>query len=584
MIHFIDQEVASMDINNIDDFAGLFINYLCGERYHKDLNKNDRIFLKYFINHARGNGFSYKQFNELLLLLDRDWVEDDFIKFFFGYEPIYLNNIKKGIIKFRGYAMLCFGNFRFAYKKLISLKMNMIKECLSPYYIETDELIDKYSNQPHTIIDIKSIPGIKTWFTGEVSGSSINAMSKLAQSLSNTKRLPTYRHYDYIIKSLSSMSDEVIKYQDIALNNTDIYLTWEVMDIYFATSMRHPWEFEEVHNFINDVFKFRHLLNLNLRYFNPTQSKCGNPRDKGLIEGLMLKRVKCTIYMAQESDTMGKDSELAATLAQSTPVIAYVPKYTPREYIKKYNKASLLFYYIRLLNLKSDRLFDDPNIMPYLYKWDRNYLKTINNFIDLYEHYRKDLQPFELFPKLDNSFKIKYRHLINKILHFISIAECYRYDKRAKLLRDIHPLAMQVDLSTGVANGVLVVRTPRECADLLYRLLTNTVDFNIKHVKMFNIDSNTYQSLIQLDNIFRKKFKYDKNGKIVLITNRLDKDDLLKINDIHNRKGLPKHISRCLERLLLDGVTVLEEKISGCPYRIITDNENLTNAFWNLWS
>lgn len=39
----------------------------------------------------------------------------------------------------------------------------------------------------------------------------------------------------------------------------------------------------------------------------------------------MLKRARCTIYMAQETDTFGKDSELATTLAQGKPVIVFCP-------------------------------------------------------------------------------------------------------------------------------------------------------------------------------------------------------------------------------------------------------------------
>lgn len=33
------------------------------------------------------------------------------------------------------------------------------------------------------------------------------------------------------------------------------------------------------------------------------------------------------------------------------------------------------------------------------------------------------------------------------------------YNKRAKALKETHPLGIQVSLRTGVANGVLVVRT-----------------------------------------------------------------------------------------------------------------------------
>src|SRR5207249_585684 len=34
---------------------------------------------------------------------------------------------------------------------------------------------------------------------------------------------------------------------------------------------------------------------------------------------------QCTVYSVQDTDTLGKDSELAATLAQGKPVIAFVP-------------------------------------------------------------------------------------------------------------------------------------------------------------------------------------------------------------------------------------------------------------------
>ena len=42
----------------------------------------------------------------------------------------------------------------------------------------------------------------------------------------------------------------------------------------------------------------------------------------------MLKRAGVTVYMAQKSDTFGKDSEASAALGQGKPVIVYVPKMT----------------------------------------------------------------------------------------------------------------------------------------------------------------------------------------------------------------------------------------------------------------
>ena len=42
---------------------------------------------------------------------------------------------------------------------------------------------------------------------------------------------------------------------------------------------------------------------------------------------------------------------------------------------------------------------------------------------------------------------------------------------------------MQVQLETGVANGVMVVRSPNECRKLLSDLLTNELQFRIRAVE-----------------------------------------------------------------------------------------------------
>ncbi|MEP6592501.1 MAG: hypothetical protein ABJC51_02350 [Acidobacteriota bacterium] len=51
------------------------------------------------------------------------------------------------------------------------------------------------------------------------------------------------------------------------------------------------------------------------------------------------------------------------------------------------------------------------------------------------------------------------------------------YDGRAETLLRTHPLGVQVNLATGVANGVLVVRTVADCAVLVKRIVTSTLQF-----------------------------------------------------------------------------------------------------------
>ena len=132
-------------------------------------------------------------------------------------------------------------------------------------------------------------------------------------------------YVEEIAPNVASRHARLQEVQAIATRNQDIYLTWDHMDVYFATSMRKAWEFADLYDFISGLMNRPEIRDLNVRYFDPTQSYTGNRVDKGLVESLMLKRAKCTVYSVQDTDTLGKDSELAATLAQGKPVIAYVP-------------------------------------------------------------------------------------------------------------------------------------------------------------------------------------------------------------------------------------------------------------------
>src|SRR5689334_21124835 len=94
---------------------------------------------------------------------------------------------------------------------------------------------------------------------------------------------------------------------NLGKRNQEAYLASDHMDVYVATSMREKHEFLQVSRISDKIFKDELLKSRNLRYFDPTQAYCEDRIDKGISEGLMLKRAICTIYMAQESDTLGKD-------------------------------------------------------------------------------------------------------------------------------------------------------------------------------------------------------------------------------------------------------------------------------------
>jgi hypothetical protein len=293
--------------------------------------------------------------------------------------------------------------------------------------------------------------------------------------------------------------------------------------------MRERWEYEAAHSFIQAVFKGNaRLRRLKVRYFDPTQSYSAHRIDKGLVEALMLKRAKCTLYLAQETDTLGKDSELASTLAQGKPVIAYVPEIRdPRTYAQEISNKPLDFVVKRWLQLEAEDIFTLPECLKELEGEFRARHMRNPSII------KKGLLEWkdELFIALRKATSSRTFHLIGdeereiranlgkqfvEICEILAVAEKHYLDKRAETLREAHPLAIQVNLQDGVANGVLVARTTHQCAQLIYGLLTNSLAFHL----------------------------------------------------VHNEG---------------EGMTELKEKITHSPYRVVTDDPKLTNSFWNFY-
>ena len=165
----------------------------------------------------------------------------------------------------------------------------------------------------------------------------------------------------------------------------------------------------------------------------------------------MLKRARCTIYLVQESDTLGKDSELASTLAQGKAVIGYVPAadehFVDRllDQMRLSEDVSDQILLLQLLRLfKADAAWSDPIVQRWLSDPSRLDAET-------------------------NALKAMVQAAIKE-----------HYDRRAAMLRDQHPFGIQVNLATGVANGVLVLRTEEACAEVVRRIVTSTLEFDVE--------------------------------------------------------------------------------------------------------
>lgn len=61
----------------------------------------------------------------------------------------------------------------------------------------------------------------------------------------------------------------------------------------------------------------------------------------------------------------------------------------------------------------------------------------------------------------------------------ILVAVAVRFEGRARLFREQHPLALQVIVSTGVLNGMLVARSIDRCARLVAALLRNNQELEL---------------------------------------------------------------------------------------------------------
>jgi hypothetical protein len=474
---FGEQRIDS--VNYLDPAAvySLIVRDLCGERYHREFGESDRRNLTEFLALADTEGLTYERFNELLLLLEQDRVSESFYKLFFGVtDPLKLRLLAKCVVDFRGYAMLRYGNIRFAYKDLSKKSDTQLARSLHPYLEAKSNIEARYSARPSCALQIEAIDRDKTWCLGYIARLKHDKESKVLAELINSAQ------QDQEILALGqiyeALGETIEQTKAKGLRNTDVYLTWDFMDVYVATSMRKQWEFEDVSEFVTALFSNSKLSLLKLRYFDPTQSNCTSRIDKGLVEALMLKRASCTVYLVQEADTFGKDSELASTLAQGKPVIAFVPSLDVEAHATKIRAFPLDFFKIRFRVLQAEGVLEEPDLSRQLSEADANFLETVNSFLDAVNSFFQN-QPFTLWESKQTSFKNAFTGF-DRICKLLAIAEKYNFDKRATVLKGVHPLSLQVHLGSGVANGVLVVRTVQECADVLRGLLTNSLDFSIE--------------------------------------------------------------------------------------------------------
>lgn len=403
---------------------------LTGEsaKINKDKNTFDNIF-------DSTEGICYNQLNELLLFYGYDRITNvNLFDFLLKLEEepkdriLSLEQFCNIIEEFNKVSLLCYGNIKYAYKTLANHdeQLNKVKKLIS------NKEKDCYKKRAALMQIIDEIKSDDTIYLGEYIRAEIN--KKYSEN-------PTDPYWS----SEKKRMDEITP---IGIGNNNTYLISDNMDVYIATSMRERHEYVIINDFIKDVFNLPYIKELNLRYFNPTQAYCENRVDKGLTEALMLKRADCTIYLAQESDTLGKDSELANTLAQGKPVIVFVPEGNSDD-VDRLIEISTSMYKGKS---RKDIIFHLLSIFDAKLIWNQE---------------EKELR------KAIDSEDFDEKMLYNKLCFVVKD----KYDKRATGLKEKHPLGIQINLGSGVGNGVLVARTSALCATLLRGIILNELDY-----------------------------------------------------------------------------------------------------------
>jgi len=380
----------------------------------------------------------FETFNRLMVNCRRPVASRHFYSHFFS-DVSTIDKFETAIEKYRVVAMFLYGNFKFSYRKLAT--------CSEPYFVKLMSQVEpkkseEFERRP-LFHEIAPIAKPDLHLLGYISGNQVRdllgAEVFLDQVLKNfrtrktllknigearlhriydtvTKYIPTFsttegfaskKSIDEALSKLRSELGPMLERQELAKEtgrkNTQRYLSLPYLDVYVATSMREEKDFVDQQKFIYEVFSSKLIKALNLRYFDPTLSYVDDRVTKGLVECLMLQRAAVTIFNAGDSDTMGKDSELAATLAQGKPVIVYVPTGTPK------------------------------------------------------------------------------------------------LDSRAEQFRVSHPLGLQIDHRTGVAHGIIVVRSAPQCAKVLKSVLLGESVSTIRHEGgIYHLEDQETESVIRV--------------------------------------------------------------------------------------
>ena len=537
---------------------------------HLEVNRINSILKEFGINRDKHkiiatNSKLLDAINKCFLALSIEPIGKNFFEVVLGLESLYSNRaLQEHVEKVNMFSMYFFGSFEHAYENLKSASQKEVMKHYLEIFPDKDEenrRISKFQEERLQFDDIEKISGWDLWCLGYLAKSYLDSINKnrkkllplllkakengitnadgfdkLAREESYMFLDPTIRKaaldysskpygiYDFYLSfekrlnnAIEICSAEITekhfdKIREKGRQNTSTYLTLNDIDIYIATSMRSPCHFTTTEMLINDLFKIPDIKELNLRYFDPTQSFSHDRIDKGLIECLMIKKARVTIYNAQESDTFGKDSEAAVTLAEGGDVIVYIARlfsknidfknfYEDLNNVMIMDDSEGLEDILRLMKRKqyaTDSELEEI-IRPGTGKAEliilmiqNEGLKLIQNTIKDDNKLKEELDSlgYEHFPSVaPTTFLLPettvYNDIIGKKWTYELFALCImiNLEKRALVFKEGHPLSLQTSPEDGIARGVIITRSILTTAEVLKALLIRTLGYYVEYGK-----------------------------------------------------------------------------------------------------
>ena len=527
--------------------------------------------------------------NSVLVYYGIPWMTRRFFDRFFGGSAFHsVEAFKKAVVEYQTQAIRLFSTFREAYRRLNSTdqlsellkplepknielysertvwerhnggvsghKISMIEEKRLPYlgYISVDayrkqrakrELLAKYLRELADAVRREGPTAVDA-LTEKKRRKIDSLVHELDSKLRHTPMSSLFTPNPAELEAEASRilrdeSDEaeMASTQSEALTNLSNYVSADFMDVYVATSMRTESDFIAVNRFVVKLFKHDKVSPLRLRYFNPTQSWIDDRVAKGLVEALMLRRASLTVYMAQKSDTFGKDSEASVALGQGKPVVVYVPKlvYSQTEIDSEVLYRSSDSQLRQIIAAKGEgeekepdedldhdglyalaltiqlRLLDNSDLTKVVeVHWaDFGLLDETDRIRGERETERREEYTKYIRATADGSADVISGNLRQDVLNVL-VALIVNFEKRAKQFREVHPLALQVILSTGVLNGILVARSIDSCATVIRGLIENRLELSLQmdddNYRLIEVTTGSTIRVISRNNLLTNAF------------------------------------------------------------------------------